>query len=280
MNKDILVSILIRTCGKKGMLSKALCSIREQSYHNIEIIIIEDGEQTLENYLQKNFNDLNYVYQATGKRTGRTHAGNAALALASGKYLNFLDEDDVLLPDHVLVLMNALEHNNAHVAYSIAEEHQIKLISQEPYCFKVKRQLIRYKHPFNRLLLCYMNLFPIQSVMFEKELFCQYGGFDEKLDVLEDWDLWLRYAIHCDFLFVPEVTSIYHTPYRSRQKKVRQNTLNKAGDIVTSKYSQYFLTLSAEQINRDMDYILTVFNQKNIWFYMRKIRNYLMYRDI
>lgn len=280
MNEDILVSILIRTCGKKGMLSKALCSIREQHYRNIEVIIIEDGEQTLESYLRNNFNDLNYIYYATGKRTGRTHAGNTALSMSHGKYLNFLDEDDILLPDHVLLLVDALRCNNARIAYSIAEEHQIKVISQDPYCFKVKRKLIRYKHPFNRLLLCYMNLFPIQSVMFEKTLFEQYGGFDEKLDVLEDWDLWLRYAIQCDFLFVQEVTSVYYTPYKGRKKRIRQSTLNKAGDIAANKYSQYLLTLSAEQINRDMDYILNVFNKKKVLFYLQKMRNFILYRDI
>lgn len=54
--------------------------------------------------------------------------------------------------------------------------------------------MIRYKQPFNRLLLYTFNYIPIQSIMFQKSLYEEYGGFDEKLDNLEDWDLWVRYS--------------------------------------------------------------------------------------
>ena len=116
--------------------------------------------------------------------------------------------------------------------------------------------------------------------MFSHILFDELGGFDEKLDVLEDWDLWVRYSAHSDFVYVPVVTSVYHTPYKSRQKHRRESSMQKASADVIKKHQQYHMNLTASQINRDMDYILNVFNKKGILFYMQKIRNFLLYRDI
>ena len=279
MGEDVLVSVIIRTCGKIDILRNALNSLRQQTYKNIEVVVIEDGTNISENYIRNNYEDLNILYRAMGKRTGRTHAGNMGLSVAHGKYLNFLDEDDIFLPNHIQTLVDALECTNSYIAYSIAEEQQIKVRSVTPYKFKVKRKLIRYNYPYNRLLLCYMNLFPIQSVMFRREVFMQYGGFDETMDMLEDWDLWLRYSLNYEFYFVPQVTSIYYTPYKGKKRRERNIEMKLAEEIVREKQQTYFFRVDESHIANEMDYILNRFNQKNFIFYMKKIRNYLLYRD-
>lgn len=279
MNDSPLVSIIIRTCGKPSVLSHALDSVQRQSYANIEAIIIEDGPNITEEFLKLNYFDLNYHYYSTGNKCGRTVAGNLGLKHSSGKYCNFLDEDDILLEQHVEVMVNTLENITEKVAYSVAEEQQIKVLSLEPYKTKVKRKLIRYKHPFNRLLLCYMNYFPIQCVMFERQLFDTYGGFDEKMDYLEDWDLWLKYALHESFYFVNKITSIYYTVFKSSGKRERDKKLKIAESQIKEHLKHYQVSLSAEQINKDVNYIIHVFNKRNLYFYLKKIQNYLLYRD-
>lgn len=279
MNNQNLVSIIIRTCGKPYVLHNALQSVRNQTYSNIEVIIVEDGPNISEEYVQKNFSDLDYRYFANGTNLGRTQSGNIGLSMATGKYINFLDEDDILLKNHVEILVTTLNQSMNKVAYSVAEEHQIKVKSLAPYIFKVKRTLIRYRHPFNRLLLSYMNLFPIQSVMFERSMFEQFGGFDESLDVLEDWDLWVRYAINEPFCFVDEVTSIYYTPYKNRRKHTRECNLKDAEQSIKEKYRIYNFNVDVKQLNSEMDYVLNVFDKKGLIFYLKKIQNYLLYRD-
>lgn len=280
MNKGTLVSIIVRTCGKPDVLKNALLSIRKQTYPHIEVVIVEDGPNISEQYIGDNFSDLKYIYHSTGRQMGRTKAGNIGLSLATGKYLNFLDEDDVFLENHIEVLVRILTESDADVAFALAEEHQIIVETVEPYVFRVKRKLIRYNYPFNRLLLCYMNYFPIQSIMFSKKIYRQCGGFDEELDLLEDWDLWVRYAMHTDFKKVQTVTSVYYTPYKSDQKKQREIFMHNSTDSIIEKHQKYNIELSVAEINRDMDYILNVFNKKGIWFYLKKIRNYLLYKDI
>lgn len=271
--EQVAVSIIVRTCGRPQVLKKALESIRAQQYPNIEVIIIEDGPNVSGQYIDERFSDLNVQYFATGDKQGRCKVGNIGMEKATGKYLNFLDDDDYLLPNHVSTLVEQLEMSEYKAVYSIAEEHQVKNT-------RVRRKLIRYKQPYNKLLMCYMNYIPIQSIMFSKTLFEQFGGLDEQLDVLEDWDLWVRYSMHCDFLFVPIVTSVYHTPYKSQNKKKREMNMHQAELDVIQKHRQYRVTLDAEQINKEMDYILNVFNKKGFLFYMQKIRNFLLYQDI
>ena len=207
-------------------------------------------------------------------------AGNIALRLATGDYYNFLDEDDILLENHVEQLMNRLITSHTKAAYAVAEEQQIRVMSFSPYIFRVKRKLVRYRHPFNRVLLCYMNIFPIQCVLFSRELYDKYGGLNEELDLLEDWDLWLRYAAHEKFAFENIITSIYYTPFKDKKKASRDRHLQDAEQAACVNYQKYMFKMSAQEVNEDMQYILNVFRQKTFTIYMRKIYNYLLYKDI
>lgn len=276
---DFKVSIIIRTCGRPLILKNALDSICRQTYHDIETIVIEDGKNVSQDFVQTFMPLLDIKYYATGHSVGRCCAGNLGLERATGDYMNFLDDDDRLLPNHVELLVNEIKKTGCKAAYSIAEEHQI--VKKKAPCNKVciKRKLIRYKQPYNRLLLFYMNYIPIQSILFSRELYEQYGGFDEQLNVLEDWDLWVRYSVHGEFRYVPQVTSVYYTPYKSRAKSMRDTQLKKETDKVMRKHQHYQVTTNVQQINQEMDYILNVFNKKGFLFYMQKIRNYLLYRD-
>lgn len=275
-----LVSIIIRTCGRPQILKNALESVRKQTYSQIETVVVEDGSNVSESFILSNFSDLKVRYYCSGEKKGRCFAGNFGLEMAKGVYCNFLDDDDYLLPNHVEVLVENILKKKVRAVYSIAEEHQIRKDAKDPSKFKVKRKLIRYKQPFNRLLLFYMNYIPIQSILFERSLYEQYGGIDEELELLEDWDLWVRYAMEDDFVFVPEVTSVYHTPYKGKGRSSRGAQMNKSEEQVKAKHAGYLCRLNVASANRDMDYILNVFNKKGFLFYMQKIRNFLLYKDI
>ncbi len=274
-----LVSIIIRTCGRPRVLRRALESVKRQTYPNIETVLVEDGMNVSERFIKKYYPDRNIRYFSTGEHVGRCRAGNIGLEKANGKYLNFLDDDDILLEEHVALLVKELENSEHRVAYAIAEEHQFVRDPQNEHRMRIRRKCIKYKQPFNRLLLCYMNYFPIQSVLFEKKVYEENGGFDESLEIFEDWDMWLRFALHNDFLYVPEVTSVYYTPFKGKNKKKRDIGMRTVEEEAVDKHLQYMVQMNAKQIRDEMDYILNVFNKKRLLFYMQKIRNYLLYRD-
>lgn len=274
-----LVSIIIRTCGRPAVLKKAIESVKKQTYTNFEIVIVEDGGTGAEEIVLCECANVRYQYLHTEKRSGRTVIGNMGMNAAKGDFLNFLDDDDILLPNHIEVLVEHILTNNVLVAYAIAEEHQIKQCDKEGV-FTVKRKIIRYAQPYNRLLLCYMNYFPIQSIMFHRSLYEKCGGFDERIDVLEDWDMWLRYSVVCKFHYIPQITSIYYTPYKSNRKRERDISMKKAEVEIAKKNSTLNICMNAEEIYYEMDYILNRFTKKGIAFYLKKARDFLLYKDI
>ena len=230
MNRP-LVSIIIRTCGRTQVLRQALDSVRNQTYKNIETIVVEDGVNISEDMVLNEFSDINTKYFFSGEKVGRSRIGNYGLEKVKGKYCNFLDDDDVLYKNHVQCLVDVLEGSQNKIAYSVAEEKQIFITSYEPYQYKVKRKLIRFKQPFNRILLYHTNYIPIQSVMFEYDLFKRAGGFDEKLDALEDWDLWVRYSTLGSFIFLNQVTSAYYVIYKRKEKNKRDKKMHDVQSI-------------------------------------------------
>lgn len=274
-----LVSIIVRTCNRPSVLKTALNSIRKQTYQNIEIIVVEDGPNKSEHMIDTEYGDLNIKYYCMQDKVGRTKTGNFGLEKASGKYYNFLDDDDAFYPNHVEKLVQELEIGTNKAAYSIAEESQIVVKSQDPYTFREKRRIVRYAQPFNRILLYHSNYIPIQSIMFQRDLYEQLGGFDEHLEVLEDWDVWARYSTMTDFTFVPEKTSVYYVPSVRRNKKKRASNLYYAEEALRNKFQQYQVTMNVGQVYQDMEYVIKKYKTGQLVRYLRLAWNFLLYGE-
>lgn len=232
-----LVSIIVRTCGRPNVLKETLISLRNQTYKNFEIVIIEDGKNVSEKMIKEEFGDLNIVYKSTETNVGRSKVGNIGMELAKGKYLNFLDDDDLFYPDHIEVLVTELEKNNCDILYSTAFETSISVESQNPYKYKIHDISIKHHGGFSKINLYRNNITPIQSVMFKKEVFKKCGGFDENIDALEDWDLWIRFSLKYNFFHIERTTSIYRVPYNLQITKERQDFLNSSLKYLENKHS-------------------------------------------
>ena len=83
-----------------------------------------------------------------------------------------------------------------------------------------------HKREFDRQLLAACNYIPIQAVLFRRQLFELYGGFDQRLENLEDWELWRRYSWLHDFRYCPKTTSLYHVPADPAVHAARQSKLD------------------------------------------------------
>jgi hypothetical protein len=84
--------------------------------------------------------------------------------------------------------------------------------------------------------------------MFEKSLFEQYGGLDETVDALEDWDMWVRYSLHTDFAFLLKTTSIYRVPAVREINEKRQKDLDDALIFMREKHKGYMQKVSVYDV--------------------------------
>ncbi|HXS72644.1 MAG TPA: glycosyltransferase [Rhodanobacteraceae bacterium] len=203
-----VVSIIVRTySGRRPLLQQAIVSCLHQTWRNLEILLIEDGCSG------RSFADIgawdDRIRYLPQPKKGRAAAGNAGMAAARGDYLMFLDDDDLLFPDHVEVLMDALAGCGGNgLAYADSLEVPI-----DRHHLAVTLKPVRAPHPLYAVQhVAWRNPFPIQSVLFSRRLYETLGGFDESLDWLEDWDLWKRYFPAAELIGVCKITSLYRAP--------------------------------------------------------------------
>lgn len=245
-----LVSIIVRTNQRPEMLKEALTTIKNQTYQNLEIIVVEDGSPKSKELVENNFKSSNIKYYATNEKVGRTKLANIGLALATGKYFNFLDDDDLLYADHIEVLVTSLINNHSYkIAYTIAFETPTKLISMDPYIYEEVCYSIEFNSKFDKQLLLIQNYFPIQSVLFSKEIYDELGGMDETLEVLEDWDYWLKLSTKYEFLYIEKITSLYKVPFQKKAILKRKQELVEQTKYIRKKYAVKNVKLPSKQIN-------------------------------
>jgi GT2 family glycosyltransferase len=223
------VSILIRTHKRPSWLREALNSALAQTHKNIEVIVVEDGQDTARSIIESEYaQHSNIKYHATGTAVGRSAAGNIALGMASGDWLNFLDDDDLLYPDHVQTLLQDALAQKLPAVYGVAWEQPTDLQSLEPLVYQESAPFHRYMTPFSHLELWRSNFMPIQTVLFHRKLYERHGGFETDMDQLEDWNLWTRYALADRFAIVDKTTSVYRVPSLHTVKHARQEALDAA----------------------------------------------------
>ena len=224
------ISVITRTHGKaREHLENAITSVLNQTYKNIEHIIVEDRTDDAQDIVSPLIatygNRIKYV-KSNG--SGRSYCGNYGALQATGDYLCWLDNDDVFYADHIETLVARLSHTPGAVcSYSLAWD----ALSETKNGQIVETNFLLpelHNQPYNRKRLLKENFIPIQAIIFEKSLFDLHGGFREEFSQLEDWNLWTRYAELGPFAFTPKVTSFYRTPLDPRLRQERHELLHAA----------------------------------------------------
>lgn len=213
-----LVTVITRTYHGRGMfLRQAIRSVFNQTYPRIELIVVEDGGGSHEEFVEsfsKFAPPAVTVRFLAQEKVGRSATGNAALAASKGHFVMFLDDDDLLFSDHVETLVGVmLRDERLSAAYSLAFEVHTKLSEdRESYTEELFTTPNLFHQEWNYDVLLDHNFIPIQSILFRRTLYEQRGGFDIELDQLEDWNLWLRYGYGNQFSYVPKTTSLFRSP--------------------------------------------------------------------
>jgi GT2 family glycosyltransferase len=246
------VSIVTRTVkGREKFLVQAAQSVFNQTYRNIEWVVVEDGGHWTQEIVERLATKTDITIKYLGlEKVGRSVAGNRGLEVSTGDFIMFLDDDDLLYADHVEVLLRALHENTTCVAaYSLAWQIQSKrdddgdIVESVPYV-----QIQGHKQDFDYEKLREMNYIPIQSILFSRALFEERRGFDPDIDHLEDWNLWQRYAHRNRFVYVPKTTSLYRVPADIEEQIKRQALLDLAYEDVKNKSASHIAEINKKAL--------------------------------
>ncbi|TRW92205.1 glycosyltransferase family 2 protein [Candidatus Methylobacter oryzae] len=198
-----LTSLIVRTKNRPCFLQEALQSICRQTYPNIEIVIVNDGGEDVSGVADSFTNQVSAIQlvQLTAS-LGRSGAANQGLSAANGEFIGFLDDDDLLEPNHVEELIRFAQHHAAQTVYSATRVISVDADGNN-------HDITVYSTSFSASHLLYENFIPIHSVLFRRELIADNTCFDTDFDFFEDWDFWLQLSRKTDFLHCPTITAIY-----------------------------------------------------------------------
>ena len=205
-----LVSVIVRTKDRPGLLKTALKSIAFQDYRPVEVILINDGGCDLDiKTVTTILNNCSLNYIRFEKSRGRAAAGNQGIFSAEGHFIGFLDDDDEFCPDHLSTLVASLEERQDRVAYADSEI-VLKEIDAETGNMEIRERNVFSSYDFSYVDLMVANYIPLISLLFSGEVLKQSGGFDESFNLYEDWDLLLRIGEKFPFHHIRKVTSVYN----------------------------------------------------------------------
>ena len=179
-----LISVIIPTYNRAAFLPQAVESVYQQTFQDFELIVIDDGSTDgTAQVLKKYQNHLIYRYQAN---QGVSSARNLGLRMARGKWVAFLDSDDLWLPKKLETQVRFFSQNPEAV---ICQTEEIWVRNGRRVNPQKKHRKFSGDIFAPSLLLCLVSP---SAVMIQRDLFNQEDGFDETLPACEDYDLWLR----------------------------------------------------------------------------------------
>lgn len=267
-----LITVYIPNHNYENYLDKAIKSVLNQTYKNIELIIIDDGSTDNSKEIIQRYTDnkkIKFIFQ---KNKGLNISNNIALKLSKGKYIFRLDADDWLDPNCIEILYN-----------TIIKDKNIGFVFSDYYLTDIKDNIIKQvrRHDFKKVKLLDQPAHGACSLI-KKKFLLEYGGYSEKFNCQDGFDLWLKfigrkkilnvnlplfyYRQHSNSLSSNEKRILYtRSKIFSKYSKGIKNKINVAGVIPIrgesiDRYSVAFKKLNNKYV---LDYTIeTALNSK------------------
>lgn len=207
-----LVSVLMTVFNSEQFIREAIDSLLQQTYENIEIIIVNDGSTDTTCEIIESYKDNRIVYKDNGKNIGIVKSRNLAIETAKGKYLATLDSDDISMPDRI---REQVEFMEAHADFGMCGTYY-HIIDGEG------KTLTDVRFPDNdidvKTHFIAGNCFCHSSVMVRSGI-TDAMFFSEAFPMAEDFELWYRISKKTKVRNIPS----FLTKYRMHGSNISMN---------------------------------------------------------
>ncbi|GBU25057.1 glucosyltransferase [Fibrobacteria bacterium R8-3-H12] len=205
-----LISVVIPMYNRKSTIDYCLNSVLNQTYKNLEIILVDDcsTDGTVE-HIRNTYKDKRIHIIQLEKNGGAQRARNEGIKNATGEWIAFLDSDDEWLSQKIDDQVKILEENNFNpylVIHSdaLAFDHKKNI----KYEFRISGFEGKKENVYKKLLKAPGPMF--QGILTSKKALEQINYLDENVVNFQEWDTSIRLAKICDFIFMKNLTFIYH----------------------------------------------------------------------
>ena len=210
-----LVSIIIPCYNHEKYIEECFKSLLDQTYQNIELLIIDDCSQdgsvkVIENWIERlKTRFINVFFIKHSVNLGVVKSVNQVIPVCKGKYIKLLASDDMLFPGAVWDLVSYLEANagcgmvySNHVVCTVDEKYDVGNLK--------KKSVIKSPEITpNMTQALYENDFIIApTVLIRKEVYDKIGLHDENLS-MEDWEFWIRVSLYFQIGYLHRTTAAY-----------------------------------------------------------------------
>ena len=260
-----LVSLIIPAYNHEKYVAQAILSAINQTYDNIEIIIIDDGSKdatasVIQDVIEKHGDGRNIIFISQANH-GLSKTLNKALAIAQGEYVQFLASDDAYTPEKTSRCLALLRGADASVAAVYSDGYLINDTGNKVGLFSEKYIRPLSGSTYKELLI--VNWIPAMGVLYKKAAIDAVGRFDENLKV-EDYDLLLRISRRYKLLASREKLFLYRLHETNSMKStamiLEQMDLTARKHKEIQNFREFLLALK----NRSALGVLTSFNFLNI----------------
>ncbi|CAM3015070.1 glycosyltransferase family 2 protein [Halobacterium salinarum] len=193
-----MISVVLPVYNQPELLREALQSVQKQSLENVEVVVVDDASEDAISHVVNEFGEwARLICHETNR--GAAAARNTGIEHAEGKYVAFLDADDIWEPTKLEQQLVAFEHAEDSVGLVYTGFVQYELDGSEWEQYPEARGNI-YVEELERDLVN-----PTSTVMVQRDVLEEVGGFDTNLPSRQDYDLWIRITEHYEVDYVDEI---------------------------------------------------------------------------
>lgn len=230
--KKAKVAIITRTKDRPLLLERAIQSVESQTYSDYVHVILNDGgdKNNLDKLLKKHKSDRRVIVH-NKKTEGFTKALNQAIRAVDSKYITILDDDDSWPPERLKKTISYLEKTGEKavvvkmdVVIEEIKDDKIHFISQHLHPESGEGEISLFKQ-------CYKNYVSNGIVTYQRGIYEEIGGYDESLEVGEDWDFGIKLMLRYDVAFLRNEKPLFFYHQRPSQKGSQGNSVHAGVDI-------------------------------------------------
>ena len=274
-----LVTVILAVYNRTTYLSEAIESVLDQTYSNIELIVVDDGSTIdLSGVLDQYKDKITLITHDVNR--GLSAAINTGLQQASGEFIDILSDDDGYFPQKIesqlMIFQKFPEIDIVHTDHRQLKDGELVGHSR-------KKQIdLNRKRSDNNLyhILMRGNFIDAISPLVRKKCYDVVGCYDERLKNLEDWDMWIKMVARgFKFYYLDEAT-VYFRKHDDNKSKDPLRNMHQRFRVLykafvkelspLSKYSNEWNTVRRKAYaNVFIDYASSVYRIGNYWDYVK-----------